>query len=170
MTSLALIALGAALAVLVAHWHDLGQVRLRRRGGARVGDVMSPDVPEISAQLTVEEVTHETLGPTEQTAYAVTDRGGHALGVLLRDDLLRIPHTERPARLVGDVVRPAVVDRSTELAEALSRPEIAAAGTAVVVDAARMPVGLVRVADLRAEPALAVEEPFAGLAPDPRAP
>jgi CBS domain containing-hemolysin-like protein len=168
MTSLALIALGAALAALAARWHDLARVRLRRTHGAQVADVMSPDVPAISAQLTVEEVTYGTLGPTERPAYAVTDRDGHALGVLLREDLLRIPHTERPARLVGDVARAAVVDRSADLAEVLVRPGVAEAGTAVVVDAGRMPVGLLRLRDVQPPAVVVGDEPVAELAADAR--
>ncbi|HEU4974916.1 MAG TPA: hypothetical protein VFT50_07465 [Baekduia sp.] len=149
MTSLALVMLGAALAALAAHGRELARVWSGRPHGVSVEEAMSADVHAISAQLTVEEVTHGALGPSEHPVYAVTDAGGRAVGVLLRDDLLHIPHHERPARLVGDVARAAVVDRGAELAGALERPDVAGAGTAVVVDDHRRPVGLLRVGAAR---------------------
>lgn len=147
MLAVALIVLVAALVAVAIHRHDGGRMAVHRPHGACVEDVMSADVPAISAQLTVEEVTHDTLGPIGRPAFAVCDAKGHAVGVLLWDDLARIPHTERPARLLADVTRYAVVDRSAELSAALDRPDLVAAGTAVVVDRGRRPVGLLSMDD-----------------------
>lgn len=172
MISLALVALVAGLALVVAYRHELAGRWQASTEGSRVADVMSPGVSAISAQLTVEEVTNGAVAPTERAAYAVTDARGRVLGVLLRDDLLRIPHTERPARLVADVARAAVVDGSAGLREALERPGVAAAGTAVVVDAALRPVGMLSVDDAQHVLPVAAEEardePLAGLTADTR--
>jgi CBS domain containing-hemolysin-like protein len=107
---------------------------------------MSPHPRTVSAQITVEELARVTPCP-DHAVFAVVDQRGRAVGVLHWDDVIRIPHVERPARLVGDVIQGPIVMKNEALAEALGRPAVARATTAVVVDNARQPVGLLDVRD-----------------------
>jgi hypothetical protein len=122
----------------------------------RVEDVMRDGLRSVAAQATVEETVHGRWPPAPGTLFAVTDPRGRAVGVLDWDDVLAVPHLERPARLVGQLARGAVVEGASALDDVIARPALAGARAAVVVDGSRRPVGLLdldvaraRAADLR---------------------
>jgi hypothetical protein len=78
---------------------------------------MSSGPRTISSQVTVEEIAHRMPMPEPHAVYAVIDPHGHALGALYWDDVMRMPHVERPARLVGEVARGPVVTGSDGLVD-----------------------------------------------------
>jgi hypothetical protein len=143
----------AVAAVLTMAFFGRGRPpRPRDAGGrARVDDVMSASPCTISSQLTVEEIAHRVPMPQPHAVFAVIDPEGHALGALFWDDVMRMPHGERPARLAGEVARGPVVAGSDGLVEVLERPGLAKVATAVVVNGIREPVGLLDVTAARRE-------------------
>jgi hypothetical protein len=135
--------LGAVALMAARYWPGLLS---HRHAGAedilRVEDVMRSGLRSVPAQSTVEETAHGRRPPAPGTLFAVTDPRGRAVGVLDWDDVMAVPHLERPARLVGQLARAAVVERGSAVDDVLARPKLAGVRAAVVVDTARRPVGL----------------------------
>lgn len=146
--------LGAVGSIAARYWPGLLAHRREAEDMVRVEDVMRGGLRSVSAQCTVEETVHRRRPPAPGTLFAVTDPSGRAIGVLDWDDVLAVPHLERPARLVGQLARPATVDRTSTVEHVLARPALMGARAAIVVDRARRPIGLL---DLDAARARAAE-------------
>jgi uncharacterized protein with PQ loop repeat len=129
--------------------HDARQHRAL--DATRVEQLMSEAVISVSSQITVEEATRRLSRAREHDGpFAVVDSAGHAVNALDWADMLRVPRTERPARLVADVRgRAVLVEGSAEVDEVLGRPGLARVDAAIVVDARRDPIGLVDLAHVR---------------------
>lgn len=142
LTAAGVLALGASLALSLSRRRAQGGDEPASEDGAHVLDVMSHGVRSVSSQSTVEEVATGLPSPGPLTVFAVTDRRGRAVGVLRWDDVLRVPHIERPALLVADLTRHAIVPGSADPSGILVATALADGGTAVVTDHDRAPVGL----------------------------
>ena len=99
------VAVGALLSY-AASSHRLGPAVTSRNGAApRPEESLPARAGTVSAEVTVEDLAHSVPTPAPHAVFRVVDHRGRAAGVLYWDDVVRMPHVERPARLVGDVAR-----------------------------------------------------------------
>jgi CBS domain-containing protein len=119
--------------------------------GVNARGLMSTPVVTVPAEISVEQAVRDYFLPYRYTAFPAVDVAGRLLGLLTVKMAEAVPRQQRATRRVADVVNrdPALtVDEEQDVSGLLERPAFARIGRAVVVDAGRVPVGLLSITDV----------------------
>jgi Zn-dependent protease/CBS domain-containing protein len=119
-------------------------------GATTVGEIMTSPVVTVGERWTLRDAAAQ-FATHLFTAFPVVDGAGHAVGILMIDDVRHVPPIERLTTTVGDVASRApelLVDPATPISDVLERPDFGHAGRAVVVDERGAAVGIVSITDI----------------------
>jgi Zn-dependent protease/CBS domain-containing protein len=120
--------------------------------GVDAGKLMSAPVITVPAAISVEQAVGDYFLPYRYTSFPAVDGEGRLLGLLTVDAAEALPRQQRVSCRVADII-----DRDPELAVAededigglLERPAFARVKRAVVVNAGKVPVGLLSITDVQ---------------------
>jgi Zn-dependent protease/predicted transcriptional regulator len=119
--------------------------------GVLARDLMSHPAVSISEDATLVEV-QERFARYRYTAFPVTDRRGHAVGVLSIKQLERTPRSRWQVATAGELADrdPALlVGEREDVARLLEEPAFGRVGRAAVIDSGGRPVGLLSITDVQ---------------------
>jgi Zn-dependent protease len=150
ITGLWSLAVGLMIALMLGttEGRNFGPWRVRR---GTVEDVMNRDVVQVPPTMKVSDFINKVLSNNHHTSFPVVDnRRLH--GLLLLDELRRVPEDQWPQLLTRDVMRPVndamFMNIATPLAQAQSLLKTNGLGRAIVLDANGFIVGYVSLNDL----------------------
>lgn len=116
------------------HAHYTGA---RAMGDMTVGEAMASDPPRAASWSSVAELVEGPFRHTHQSAVAITDAAGRAIGVVTMHDVRRIPAEQwsstTATQVSGAAPAPTVLRPDERLAEAVLRIDRSNGGHAVVV-------------------------------------
>ena len=152
ITGMWMLTIGLIIALMLGttEGRNFGPWRIRR---GTVEDVMNRDVVQVPPTMKVSDFINKVLSNNHHTSFPVADnRRLH--GLLLLDELKRVPEDQWPSLLTRDVMHPVndsmFMKVSTPLAQAQSLLKSNGMGRAIVLDANGFIVGYVSLNDLAA--------------------
>ena len=152
ITGIWLLSVGLIIALMLGttEGRNFGAWRVKR---GTVEDVMKRDVVQVPPTMKVSDFINKVLSNNHYTSFPVVDnRRLH--GLLLLDELQRVPEEQWPGLLARDVMRPVsdgmFMNASTPLALAQALLQSNGIGRAIVLDANGFIVGYVSLNDLAA--------------------
>ena len=119
--------------------------------GTRVGDLMSTPVVSIPSADSLADA-QPYFARYRYTAFAVTDSGGRAIGLLSIDQLEHTQLSERAHLPVGDVADrdpKLLIDADADVADLLAEPAFSRTGHMVVVNTSGCPIGIISRTDVQ---------------------